>query len=320
MLFSVIIPVYNRPEEVDELLESLTRQSFTDFEVLIVEDGSTRPCREIVDKYREELKVRYFYKENSGQGFSRNYGFERAEGEYFVVFDSDCLIPPHYFKTVARYLEKHPVDAWGGPDRAHPEFSPLQKAISYTMSSPLTTGGIRGHRNGRKPFHPRSFNMGISREVFQETGGYRIPRMGEDIEFSIRILKSGFKAVLIRDAYVYHKRRANLLQFFRQVHFFGRARINIRNYYPDEVNFIHSLPALFTVGMAVLGILLIADPGHFLFLALFPALYFLAIFLHAYGREKNLPIAGLSILSAGVQLFAYGSGFIREWAGFRRTS
>lgn len=313
MLFSVIVPVYNRPGEIDELLESLTFQTFTDFEVLIVDDGSELPCREIVDKYKNKLNVRYFYKKNSGQGFSRNYGFKNARGEYFVVFDSDCLIPPHYFDTVSQYLDKVSIDAWGGPDRAHPNFSPLQKAINYAMTSPLSTGGIRGGKNHAGTFHPRSFNMGISSNVYHKTGGYRITRMGEDIEFSIRIINNGFETGLIEEAYVYHKRRSNLKQFFKQIYFFGRARINIKKFYPEELKFIHTLPALFTIGMTALFLLLILDFSRFLLITAIPIIYFMLIFLDAYQKEKKIRIAGLSMVTVFIQLFAYGTGFIKEY-------
>jgi glycosyltransferase involved in cell wall biosynthesis len=152
MVYSVIVPVYNRPEEIDELLLSLTRQSFHDFEVLIIEDGSENRCEHIVQKYSEKLAVRYYFKENSGQGFSRNFGFERASGDYFVVFDSDCIIPENYFETVHRFLSVTPVDCWGGPDRAHPTFTPIQKAINYSMTSFFTTGGIRGKKKSYRFF------------------------------------------------------------------------------------------------------------------------------------------------------------------------
>ncbi|MBW3544144.1 MAG: glycosyltransferase, partial [Bacteroidetes bacterium] len=195
--YSVIIPVYNRPEELDELLESLSRQRFRDFEVLIIEDGSSRSARHIAEKWSSQLNLQYFQKENTGQGFSRNWGFARASGQYLVVFDSDCLIPAHYFEAVEAQLAREPLDAWGGPDKAHPAFTPLQKAISYSMTSPFTTGGIRGGKKRLGAFHPRSFNMGISRDVWEKTGGYVITRMGEDIEFSIRIHSLGFKTGLV---------------------------------------------------------------------------------------------------------------------------
>ncbi len=315
MLFSVVVPVYNRPAEVRELLESLTAQEYTDFEVIIVEDGSDLPCREVVDFFRDRLRIRYFSKENSGQGYSRNYGFERAQGEYLVVFDSDCIIPAHYFSAVRNYLSKHPVDAWGGPDRAHPGFSTLQKAINYAMTSFFTTGGIRGGEVRAATYHPRSFNMGISRKVWERTGGYRITRMGEDIEFSIRISRMGFKIALIPEAYVYHKRRTDLCRFFKQLHFFGRARINIGRYYPEEVKWIHRLPALFLLITLALLILILREPGTYWPLLIPYFLFALLLFFHSFWLEKNLSVALKSVLAGFTLLLAYGSGYIRERIG-----
>lgn len=312
MTFSVIIPVYNRPGEVRELLESLTHQSYDDFEVLIVEDGSEETCEEIVDRFRSSLKLHYFYKENSGQGFSRNYGFERASGDYYVVFDSDCVIPPHYLRTVRDHLEKEPLDAWGGPDRAHRAFSRLQKAISYAMTSPLTTGGIRGNRRHAGTFHPRSFNMGISAEVFRRTGGYRITRMGEDIEFSLRIIRSGFRTGLIPEAFVYHKRRGSLGGFFRQAHFFGRARINIGRFFPGEIKWVHTLPALFAVGLLFYLTLPFWNPALFGWLSVPLGIYLASILLHAGWKQRDPAVGVLSVAAALVQLTAYGTGFLRE--------
>lgn len=319
MYFSIIIPVYNRPQEVNELLESLCKQSYTNFETLIIEDGSDKSCKNIVDKYKDRLNIRYYYKENSGQGFSRNYGFERAEGDYFVVFDSDCIIPPHYIKTVNRYLQKHPVDAYGGPDRAHPDFTPIQKAISYAMTSPLSTGGTRGNEKHLGTFHPRSFNMGISREVYEQTGGYRITRMGEDIEFSIRIIESGFSTALIENAFVYHKRRTNMIQFFKQLHFFGRARINISRFYPDEIKFIHFLPAFFTLGIIFFISLPFWNLSLFKLLSI-PLIVFIALILfHASYKNKSLAIGMLSVVAVFTQLIAYGLGFLQEaWTKTRK--
>ncbi|MCW9708405.1 glycosyltransferase [Fodinibius salsisoli] len=313
MFFSVIIPVYNRPQEVDELLESLNRQSYKNFETLIIEDGSEKRCKNIVEKYTDQLDIQYYYKENSGQGFSRNYGFTRAGGDYFIVFDSDCIIPPHYFETVNQYLEEHSVDAFGGPDRAHQAFTPTQKAISYAMTSPLTTGGIRGNKRHAGTFHPRSFNMGISRQVFEETGGYRITRMGEDIEFSIRIINSGFKTALIEDAFVYHKRRTSLKQFYNQLHFFGRARINISRFYPSEIKIVHLLPALFTIGFFVFITLPLWNLSLFK-LFLYPFFFTCALlFTHATYKNKSISIGALSVLASFIQLTAYGHGFLQEW-------
>lgn len=313
MFFSVVIPVYNRPQEVDELLHSLTQQTYKHFETLIIEDGSEDRCDDIVEQYQDQLDIRYYYKENSGQGFSRNYGFERAKGDYFIVFDSDCLIPSHYFETVENYLKTHQLDAYGGPDREHQSFSPIQKAISYTMTSPLTTGGIRGNKNHAGTFHPRSFNMGISREVYEKTGGYKITRMGEDIEFSIRIINNGFKTGLIPDAYVYHKRRTSLKKFFNQLHFFGRARININRFHPGEIKFIHTLPALFTAGLLLFLTLPFWDPSLFITL-LIPFIFFISlIFAHAASKYSSLYIGLLSVCATFIQLTGYGIGFLREF-------
>lgn len=320
MFYSIIIPVYNRPDEIYELLESLTKQTYTNFEVLIVEDGSEKTSKHIVEEFSDQLNVHYYYKDNSGQGFSRNYGFERAKGDYFVVFDSDCIIPEHYFETVNRFLSTHNVDCWGGPDRAHPSFTPLQKAINFSMTSFFTTGGIRGLKKNLGGFHPRSFNMGISREVYEKTGGYEITRMGEDLEFSIRIIKRGFSSALIEDAYVFHKRRTNLRQFFWQLHFFGRARINIRRFYPEEVKPVHLFPTLFFVGLILSILFLVLDIYILNRLFLLYILYAGILFLSSLIQEKNLQIASLSIVAAFTQLSAYSIGFLSElWKDFSKN-
>jgi glycosyltransferase involved in cell wall biosynthesis len=311
-MYSIIVPVFNRPNEVNALLESLVNQSFNDFEILIIEDGSEDTCQSIVDTYKSSLDVKYFFKENSGQGFSRNYGFERAKGEWLVVFDSDCIIPPNYFQVVNDFLIDNKLDAYGGPDKASPEFSLVQKAISYSMTSFLTTGGIRGKKNHLGTFHPRSFNMGIKKEVFDKTGGYILPKKGEDIEFSIRIIESGFKTGLIEEAFVYHKRRTNFVQFFRQLHFFGTARINVFRFYKKELKLVHFFPAIFLIGLflAVVTSFLIPQYGNALLLLY--VFYFILIFTHSIYSSRNLLVALLSIISSFIQLFAYGVGFISE--------
>lgn len=310
--YSVIVPVYNRPGELDELLESLSRQTFTDFEVLVIEDGSAEKAEQVAEKWKDRLQIRYYYKENTGQGFSRNFGFERAEGEYLLVFDSDCLIPEHYFEAVEARLLQEPLDAFGGPDRAHPSFTPLQKAISYSMTSLFTTGGIRGSNKSLTTFHPRSFNMGISRKVWEKTGGYIITRMGEDIEFSIRIIESGFKTGLIEDAYVYHKRRTSLKQFYRQLHFFGRARINISRFYPAELKPLHAFPAAFVAGIVSLILLPLLSLKLFVVALIFLFFYFGLIFVDSLLESHSLRVGTLSVGAAFVQLWAYGVGFWQE--------
>lgn len=312
IFFSIIIPVYNRPDEVRELLQSLTEQTLCNFEVLIIEDGSTDTCKTVVDSFQNQLDINYIFKKNSGQGFSRNIGFEKATGDYFIIFDSDCLIPPHYFKTVNNYLKNQWLDAFGGPDKAHYSFSTLQKAISYSMTSPFTTGGIRGNKKHAGTFHPRSFNMGISRKVFEETGGFKITRMGEDIEFSIRINKQGFKTGLIPDAYVFHKRRTSLVQFFKQLHFFGRARINIGRFYPSEVKLVHYLPSLFLVMEITYLILPFVSSHYFISASIFFGVYLGGIAIHSSYKNRNLSVGFLSVITSIVQLSAYGIGFISE--------
>jgi glycosyltransferase involved in cell wall biosynthesis len=316
--YSVIIPVYNRPDELEELLASLTRQHYTNFEVIVIEDGSSRRCEDVVNRFKDQLAVTYIEKKNSGQGFSRNVGFEAAKGDYYLVFDSDCIIPETYFQSVEKFLSADRLDAFGGPDRSHPSFTLLQKAISCVMTSPLTTGGIRGGKKRLGPFHPRSFNMGISKEVFEAIGGYKITRMGEDIEFSIRIHESGFRVGLIPDAFVYHKRRTNLVDFYRQLHFFGRARINIGRFFPGEIRTVHFFPALFTVGFLLLWVLPFISSQLFnIGLSLY-GVYFLLLFITSLFKTKNLLVAVLSIPAGFIQLFAYGIGFITE--GIRRIT
>jgi len=310
--FSIIIPVYNRPQEIKELLDSLTRQTYTQFEVIIVEDGSQYPCKDIIDQFQGQLECRYYFKENSGQGFSRNFGFQRAQGDYFIVFDSDCLIPPGYLQIVNAYLDKNYIDAYGGPDKAHPSFNALQKAISYSMTSLFTTGGIRGRKKHAGTFHPRSFNMGISKEVFEKTQGYIITRMGEDIEFSIRISRSGFKIGLIEEAFVYHKRRTDLQQFFKQLHFFGRARINIYRFFPSELKPVHFFPAAFTIGLLVYISLLFINLDLFILASGFVLLYFSLLFIDATLSNRSPKVGLLSIVTSVVQLSGYGIGFISE--------
>ncbi|QEM03886.1 glycosyltransferase [Mucilaginibacter rubeus] len=313
MFFSIIIPLYNRPQEIKELLESLTLQTYRNFEVLVIEDGSVNDAEAIVNTFTDKLNLRYFKKRNEGQGFARNFGFERAKGDYFVIFDSDCLIPPAYLQIVNDSLAANYLDAYGGPDGAHESFTPTQKAISYSMTSPFTTGGIRGNKKGIGQFHPRSFNMGVSRQAWEKAGGFIITRLGEDIEYSIRIHSLGFKIGLIPDAIVYHKRRTNFYQFYKQLHFFGRARINISKFFPQELKLVHFFPAAFTVGVILTIILnlfgsVLAPVGNFILL-----IFTLLIFFHAWWKNKSVKIAFLSIIAAFTQLIAYGLGFIQDF-------
>lgn len=313
MFFSIIIPLFNRPQEIDELLFTLVQQDYRAFEVLVIEDGSTNDAKAIVESYTEKLDVHYYVKENAGQGFARNYGFERAKGDYFVIFDSDCLIPSHYLTTVQQFLIKNPLDAYGGPDAAHESFTPIQKAISYAMTSPLTTGGIRGNKQHMGTFHPRSFNMGVSRKVWERVGGFILTRLGEDIEYSIRIQEAGFKIGLLADAVVFHKRRTDFKQFYKQLHFFGRARINVYKHFPTELRAVHFFPSAFVVflGIAILTnffSLPLAQWCNFC-----AALYVLLLFSHAWAETRSLKVALLGVIAAFIQLTAYGIGFMQDF-------
>ncbi|WP_075318023.1 glycosyltransferase [Bacteroides togonis] len=309
MKYSVIIPVYNRPDEVNELLESLTLQTCKDFEVVVVEDGSSIPCQEVVEKYSDRLDIHYYNKPNSGPGQTRNYGAERSHGEYLIILDSDCILPPGYFEAVEKELQSSPVDAFGGPDRAHASFTDIQKAINYSMTSFFTTGGIRGGKKKMDKFYPRSFNMGVRRSVYQTLGGFSKMRFGEDIDFSIRIFKAGYRCCLFPEAWVYHKRRTDLKKFFKQVHNSGIARINLYKKYPESLKLVHLLPALFTLGTVLLLICAIFCPY-----ALLPLLaYALLVCIDSTIQNGNIRIGLYSIAAAYIQLIGYGTGFWRAW-------
>ena len=306
--FSVIIPVYNRPDEVRDLLESLSNQTSHDFEILLVEDGSTLPCRSVANDYSEKLDVHYYYKENEGRSIARNYGMEKASGEYFIFFDSDCVIPESYFEIVRKELERNYADCFGGPDKAHESFSDIQKAINYSMTSFLTTGGIRGGKMQLEKFTPRTFNMGFSRKVFESVGGFR-EMFSEDIDMSTRIRQAGFSIRLSRPAYVYHKRRTSLKLFCRQIYIFGMSRISLYLLYPDTLKIVHLLPAAF-----VLGSLAMIIASFFWPYAILPLLfYLLAIFGVSLFSNKNLKIAALSVITSVIQLGGYGIGFMKAF-------
>lgn len=310
--YSVIVPVYNRPDEIHELLQSLTLQQYSNFEVIIVEDGSTNPCRDVVDSFRDKLSLEYVVKQNSGPGPSRNVGYAVAKGDYFVVFDSDCIIPAEYFKIVDDALRINPFDAWGGPDRAHKNFTLLQRAMAYSMASVLTTGGIRGGKKGVGVFQPRSFNMGISRKVFEQTQGFKFNRLAEDIELSIRMRKLSFNVVLIPDAFVYHKRRTSLKQFYQQVSSFGKGRVQVGREHPGEIKITHWFPAAFLIGLFSPVILaLFSKPFAWTVIILY-GVYFTAIFIDSWRVNKSFAVACLSVPSAFVQLTGYGSGFLKQ--------
>ena len=307
--FSIIIPVYNRPEEVDELLESLSEQTYLDFEVLLIEDGSTEKCNLVAEKYKDDINIRYYYKENSGRSETRNYGMEKAEGDYFVFFDSDCVIPPFYFEKIKKTLDSNYTDSYGGPDKADESFTDLQKAISFSMTSFLTTGGIRGSKRVKmEKFVPRTFNMGFSKEVYEKVGGFK-DMFGEDIDLSLRIRDNGYTCQLISDAYVYHKRRVDLRSFYRQVHVFGMARISLYLLHPSSLKLVHTLPALFII-ISLIMLLVSFYNIWFIFPLLF---YFLLIFIVSSLEYKKLSIGFISIITSAIQLYGYGGGFLKSY-------
>lgn len=311
MLFSIIIPVYNRPDEIDELLESLCVTTYKHkFEVVIVEDGSTIKCEEIVSKYQDKLQISYYYKQNSGPGDSRNYGMKKAKGDYFLIFDSDCIIPPNYLQEVENELTHDYVDCFGGPDKALKSFSTIQKAINFAMTSFLTTGGIRGGSEKLEKFQPRSFNMGISKQAFLESKGFGNIHPGEDPDLSIRLWKMGYKTRLFVKAFVYHKRRIDWDKFSIQVSKFGKARPILNHWYPEYAKIMFWLPTLFVLGFyfsLFMLIFLIDIPIKLYFI------YFVFIFVVSAIQNKSLKIGAYSIIAVWKQFFGYGQGFLESF-------
>lgn len=307
--FSVIVPVYNRIDEVSDLLESLSRQTNRDFEIILVEDGSTEPCKHIADQYADRLDLQYYHKSNEGRSIARNYGIERARGEYFIFFDSDCVIPEGYFDALSKRLKENYTDCFGGPDAAHDSFTDVQKAINYSMTSFLTTGGIRGGKVQMEKFVPRSFNMGYSRKVWETVGGFR-EMFSEDIDMSTRIRQANFSIQLIRDAYVYHKRRTSLPKFWRQTYVFGMSRITLKLLYPGSMKLVHCLPAFFVLGSAAMIILALL--WHWW--AIIPLVaYLLAVWITAIFSTRCIKIGSLAVITSIIQLGAYGCGFIKAY-------
>ena len=305
--FSIIVPVFNRPQEIEELLESLSNQDFEeDFEVLIIEDGSSIPCKDVIEKFQSKLRLQYHTKENSGPGGSRNFGMDKAQGNYYIFLDSDVILPKQYLSEVSKKLESSYTDAFGGPDAAHSKFTILQKAINYSMTSYLTTGGLRGHKKGVGKFQPRSFNMGISREVFEKTQGFSKMRVGEDIDLIFRLWEFGFETQYIENAYVYHKRRSTLKQFFNQTYAFGEARPILNRKHPSTLKMTYWFPSIFIVGLDVSIVLAIFGE-----LTLFSCyyLYFLVLIIDA-SFKNGIRVGALSVITTITQFLGYGLGFI----------
>lgn len=310
MYYSFIIPVYNRPDEIDELLESLSRQKYSGkFEVVVVEDGSKIDSREIVLKYSDRLDISYYYKENSGPGDSRNYGMQRAKGDYHIILDSDCIIPEDYLVEVNTYLNSKYVDCFGGPDAALDSFSEVQKAINFSMTSFLTTGGIRGGSERLSKFQPRSFNMGISKKAFEASNGFGKIHPGEDPDLTIRLWELGFESELFPRAYVYHKRRIDWKKFYIQVNKFGKARPILNKRYPKYSKLTYWFPFLFLIGL--LFSVIASIKGFYLLINIY-IFYFLLIFVISSIKNRNIKIGFLSILAVLIQFYGYGTGFVKS--------
>lgn len=306
MLYSIIVPVYNRPDEVKELLDSLLAQTVKPFELLIIEDGSKERCDHLLGHYRSFFTIHYYYKPNSGRSDTRNYGMERAGGDYLLFFDSDVILPPFYFERLQAAMDADYCDCFGGPDAADDSFSDMQKAVNHSMTGFWTTGGIRGGKHVMEKFCPRTFNMGFSKKVYQTVGGFE-DMMGEDIDLSLRIRKAGFRTLLIRETFVYHKRRVNLKRFFKQVNNFGQARIWLQIKHPGSLKAVHAMPAL----MLVAGALLLVASFFFPLLLLLPAIYIMLIFFDSLIKNKSLRVALYSVATAAVQITGYGTGFLK---------
>ncbi len=325
--YSLIIPVFNRPDEIETVIKCLLKQTYPFFELIIVESGSTNTAENIVNQYKNKLDIHWFMYKNNGQGFTRNYGMTKAKGEYFIILDSDILLDDSYLENLNQSLNTNYLDAFGGPDKAHSSFTNTQKAIDHVMTSVFTTGGIRGNKSHVGKFYPRSFNMGFSKEVYETTKGFRWPFFGEDIELSKRIMTLGFKIGLVPEAYIYHKRKTSLSKHWKQMNFFGKARINIFKAFPDTLKLTHFFPAVFTVFVFFLlfsTIFLIftsiVSYSTLVFCSViliamwfFLLLYLLLISISALIKHKNIFIALLTIPATFTQMVGYGFGFIQDF-------
>ncbi len=309
--YSFIIPLYNRPDEIRELLDSICAlEGECGYEVIVVEDGSTQPSKEIVESYSDNLDIKYIYQDNTGPGGARNRGAEEAVGETLIILDSDTVLPPGYLSAVEKSRAERPAPLWGGPDRAAEDFTTIQRAIDYSMTSFFTTGGIRGGRRRLDKFYPRSFNMGVDREVYRSVGGFRDMRFGEDLDLSMRILEAGHRSECYEEAWLYHKRRVSYIQFFRQVYNSGIARITLNRLHPGTLKAVHTLPALFVLGHIVLIALALMHDPYWLIL---PLVYMLLIVCDVFLRTGWMHLAVHSVIASYVQLFGYGLGFLHSF-------
>ena len=313
MFYSLIIPVYNRPDDMREVLEGLIEQTYANFEVIVVESGSTVKSDQVVADYNNQLDIRYAPTGNHGQGFSRNYGMNQAKGDFLIILDSDIIVPSDYLQHVHDGIQQQQLDAFGGPDRGHSSFTPVQKAVDFALTSFLTTAGTRGRKKQVGEYHPRSFNMGFSREVYEATGGYRLPNCGEDIDLSIRMHQQGFNVGLIPEAYIYHKRKRTLAGFWQQMVWFGKSRVNLARLFPGSLKLIYFLPLVFYAYLLLTLIMLFVVPplGKILLATL--GFYVVAIIIESTVRYKSIQVGLLSVLTAFTVFLGYGYGLVKYY-------
>ena len=305
---SFVIPVFNRPNEIDELLNSFCLQKESkDFEIVIIEDGSSNKCDKIIKNYKN-LNISYYYKDNSGPGDSRNFGMNKAKGSYFIILDSDIILPENYCTILIDNLSKNFSDCFGGVDDSHSSFNNFQKAVSFSMTSLITTGHVRGGSRS-KNFQPRSFNMGISKEAFLKSGGFGKIHPGEDPDLSIRLKKAGFITALYENLKVFHKRRVSIKSFFKQVYKFGVARSILNHKFPDTRKITYWFPSIFTFVFFISIILVLLKIESLIFIIY--SFYFLLVFILS-SIKNNIWVGFLSIITTLIQFFGYGYGFIRS--------
>lgn len=313
--FSIIIPLYNRPDEVNECLLSISRQSFKSFEVILVDGSPSDILADVINTYKISIaNLTHIHIPNFGISDSRNLGCKNANNNFYIFLDSDCITPPDYLLNVFNEINKEQLDAFGGPDAADSSFTPVQKAINYSMTSYFTTGGIRGKKKHLGTYHPRSFNMGMSKKVFEKTGGFSTTmKVSEDIDLSIRIIKAGFKVGLIQKAFVYHKRRTNFRKFFLQVYRFGAGRVYLNLLHKGELKITHLFPTVFQLFLVFCVVAAFINKTFFFVLILLLTIYLLSIFIDSSLKNKSVNIGFLSIIASLIQLNGYSAGFIRNF-------
>ncbi len=312
MLFSIILPTYGRPEEVTAFLESICRQNYQDFEVIIVDGTPNDVLHPVIDKFRKQINLTYFHERGLGASESRNLGCKKAKGDFVVFIDSDCIVPEDYLVKINAFLKKNKADAFGGPDAAAPDFTVQQKAVNYAMTSFLTTGGIRGKKTHVGKFQLRGFNMGIKKDVFFKVGGYSGMQVAEDIDLSMRLIKAGYITALIPEAHVYHRRKTNLKLFFRQMYFHGKGRIDLHLKHGDALKPVHLLPAFFVLFIATGIISVFVHQYITMAFAFVLLLYILALLIDSAVKNKSLLVGMASVIASFEMHVAYGLGVMRN--------